>query len=531
MTTTTMTRCTTNVFPTRNIIRRHGMGSNGTALFQRQSRHLLPLSLLVVLVIVSMLHFHQITLIFLPNECTTCLMRWSTQQQQQQPLLRQRSIVTYDEFFSRGPSLADIEQFFHFDVELYTNLFYGKNSAVNFQFHPLWQRTTTSKYVANDDADLTIESQIEFQNPRKKLIFIHTSRTAGSTIRAILRAYSVRQNKTLLSINRCMDVNYEFMESTDTWRNGRYANPRTNSAYMNCMGTLYSHNSIGDSRSNVLSTSTTMLNNSSSQDSAERSVDSNPADRISSTYLNENSIDILSGQIPLGSDESWFHPVHVNSNGTNTLPHLKHVKARYVIFFRHPMDQFVSEFVSRTMKEGDDDTRSVFDIVCQIKRVVTEANQKQSYYEPLSSHAFITPKQMGWVERQSNILWTPERRINVTRMNLLHNTNEIVIGLVERMSESLSMLQYLIDPDDESTSLIIQYFTSQSPTVAIRQSSWNRTRSIVNNICNDIILRSLVEDYIKYEVQIYTTAVQMHDRQYRWFQQQVVVQITTGNDS
>jgi hypothetical protein len=185
------------------------------------------------------------------------------------------------------------------------------------------------------------------------------------------------------------------------------------------------------------------------------------------------------------------------------------------------MDQFVSEFVTRTKKGNDDDTRSVIDIVHQINTAVTKANHEQSYYEPLSSHALITPKQMGWIERQSNIIWTPERRINITRMNLLNNTNHILIGLVERMSESLSMLQHLIDPTNASTK-IFQYFMTPSPTLAMLQhTSWNHTRAIVETIQSDIILRSLVEEYIKYEHQIYSMAVQIHDRQYRWFQQQV----------
>ena len=512
-TTATMLTRYTNTNVSSRTLRSHSTGSNGTVLLQPPTRILFPLSLLVVLVIISMLHYHHIAHIFIPNECTTCYTQlFPQQQQQQQQSLRQRSFVTYDEFFYHGPSMVDIQQFFHFDVALYTKQFYGNDSATNFQFHPLWQNTTTG------DADESRSNELD--HSRNKFIFVHTSRTAGSTIRAILRAYAAKRNKTLLSINRCRDVNYEFMETTDTWRNGRYANPRTNTAYMGCMATIYtgSHFILTDGGSNSIST---VSNNSSSQDSAEGSMDTSRSDRVSSTYLHKNSVDIVSGQIPLGIDESWLDPQHVNSITTKTPPPQEHLHARYVVMFRHPLDQFVSEFVTRTMKEGDDDTRSVLDIVHQIQSAVTKASQAQSYYEPLSSHALITPKQMAWVERQSNILWTPERRINITRMNLLRNTDQILIGLVERMPESLSMLQYLIDPQHKST-LMFQYFTTQSPTVATVQSSLNRTRAIVNSIQNDIILRSLVEEYIKYEVQIYSLAVQIHDRQYRWFQQLAV---------
>ena len=476
---------------------------------QHQPWLFLPVSFLVILAIVSMFHLHQIAFLFLPNECSTCLVYLFPKQPQ--PTLRQRSIVTFDEFFYRGPSLEILQQFFHYDIELYVDRFYGNNSATYFQFHPLWQRSTHYDEIVDSNMhNTTNNDRMELVHSMDKLIFIHTSRTAGSTIRAILRAYSVKRNKTLLSINRCWDVNYEFMESIDTWRNGRYANPRTNTAFMDCLATLYS---------NDIRESTLPSTNSTSQDSAERSTDNSRPDRVSTTYLQEHDIDILSGHVPLGCEENWIHPTG----------DLVHVNPRYVVFFRHPIHQFVSEFVIRTMQEGDDDTRSVVDIVSQIQVAVSKASRDRSYYEPLSSHAFITPKQMAWVERQSNILWTSERRINVTRMNLLQNTNRVLIGLVERMPESLSMLQYLIDPHFEST-LIFQYFTTQTSTLDNVQRSLNRTRSIVHSIQNDVVLRSLVEEYIKYETQIYSLAVQIHDRQFRWFQEQIVPN-KTGNDS
>jgi hypothetical protein len=450
-----------------------------------------PMWLIGILVIITIFHSHQFAFQFGPNtECTggTCLIQFLTETQLQ---VRQSRIVTYDEFFHRGPSQEEIHQFFHYDIALYRDTFYSNNSDTYFQLHPIWQgRTTTNTAIATDNQEST------HHDSHNKLIFLHTSRTVGSIIRALLRAYSLKRNRTLLSINRCMDLNYEFMEDDDIWRNGRYS--RTNTAYMDCMATLY--NGSSDDAPTVAT-----VNDSTSQDGDRIQNNPNQAIQISSSYLFEHSIDILSGNVPLGCDEYWF-----NNNAEYPVPTARtqprpRVNTRYVVFFRHPMNQFVSEFVVRTAKgQSNNDTRSVNDLV-----------------EQLSSHALITPKQMAWVERQSYMMWSQERRVNVTMMNLLQNTNQLFIALVERMPESLSVLQYLIDPNNQSSSIFQFFFFGIKASAWSNEASINRTNAIVGRIQSDIVLRSMVEEYIKYETQIYSLAVQIHDRQYRWFQQYV----------
>jgi hypothetical protein len=431
-----------------------------------------------------------------------------------------RPIIARDEFFHKGPSMDEINYFFRFDVDLYSQWFAENNSdSAHFRLRPLWNNSESLNQVDKETID-----DIPINN--RKLIFIHTSRTAGSTIRAILLGFASQYpaSLSLLSVSRCFDLNMHFMSGEDRWRNGRYS--RADAAGTDCLWSL--HETLPSPTSRIDSTTSTSYSSTRWKPARTYSRTQNEFnDTLSSAFLQNMSVNIITGQVPLGCDEFWYDdPASKSLHSRSATARLAQpVRTQYVVFFRHPLDQFVSEFMLRKSggrgHESANDTLSVDDAILMIRETLESARSSSNeherfYWEPTSAHAFITPKQMDWVER-SSVSWTPERRVNVTLSNLLRH--DVLIGLVERMPESLSMLQHVLDPGNQ-LSTIFQFFTSEGKITQLANvASLNRTTTIVDRIRHDSALLSGVEQFIQYEMQIYSLAVQIHEKQYGWLQQ------------
>jgi hypothetical protein len=475
----------------------------------------LSLFSLILAVFISTIHYHR--LLFLSSYFDP---PWNNHYPS---IVLSRPIIARDEFFHKGPSIDEINDFFRFDVNLYTQRFAeNKSDSSYFQLQPLWT-TNVSSFNA-----MEVETIDDTLINKRKLIFIHTSRTAGSTIRAVLLGFASQYPSplTLLSISRCFDLSIHFMEGDDRWRNGRYS--LTDTAGSDCLWSL--HETLPSPTSGMDSST-----NHSSTDGRWKPTrtysrtNTGPNDSLSSAFLQDTSVNIIAGQVPLGCDEFWYSKRSLTSSPMDGRPSaalLTHpVHAQYVIFFRHPLDQFVSEFMLR--KSGGNglghanDTLTVDDAIRMLRETLERAasishEHEPMYWEPTSAHAFIAPRQMEWVER-FGVSWSPERRVNVTLSNLLQH--DILVGLVERMPESLSMLQYLLDPEKQM-SAVFQFFTSEENVSHLANvATLNRTNEIVDRIRHDRTLLSMVEQFIQHEMKIYSLAKQIHERQYRWLQQ------------
>ena len=352
-----------------------------------------------------------------------------------------RTFVAFDEFFKKPPSDKVISEFFNFD-------------------------DSTSDFLSPIKPFWTCESKQRKGN----LVYIHMHRSAGFTIRALLRAYGNLCGAGVALISHCLDVSHASMEEGEFWMNEGLSSPRQGKE---CW-LSYLANRTGEEY---------QVNNTNS---------------VTSKLLKENNVDIFGDHLPVGTLDKWK-----DANGNYT------PDVRYITFFREPLQQFVSHHIIASK----DSNRSVEEVADRVFAFASSKLQAGQYLDKISNH-FMTPDQKRWIDEE-RIEWTHERRANLTMKNLLEYN--VMIGLVERFPESLKLLQYLIDGNG-SMSQMFEFFSSPEKIDKMNDgsisASRNRTASIVSAIKSNNTRRSIVDEYIKYERKIYEYATKLHRIQY-----------------
>lgn len=376
-------------------------------------------------------------------------------------LVRNRTQIHRDEFFKRGPSEDAISAYFRFDDSLY--------SDDNVKLDPLWK---CASRITQEERHLNGER-------KRKLIFLHIPRTAGSTIRALLRAYSSYCHAGFAAVSRCVDLSVPQMHGIEIWRNGRVSH----AAGKDCILTDYANRT----------------------DETWRIETTTPSEEyfwprnVSTALLKDMQVDILSGELPLGSDEYWYT---TDSNGKQ-----EPADVQYVVFFRQPLEKFVSEVMFR--KAGSVHL-SIEEAAGLVHEVAVNAMSAGRYREKYSNY-LITPRQKDWVERE-DVRWTPEHRVNLTLTNLV--SKKILVGLVERMPESFELLRYILDRENEVPRIFQFFSASDKVSKFANVATRNRTNAIVKRIFEDESRLARIVEYLKYDTQIYEFAREIHEKQY-----------------
>jgi hypothetical protein len=303
----------------------------------------------------------------------------------------------------------------------------------------------------------------------KKLVYLHISRVAGMTVRTMLRAYVDYCKAGLALVSHCLDLGVEYMRGKDAWANGKGSRRSGENCFMS-----YAVNRTG------------------------HQIDFAPATTGVSTAFLENNTDILAGKIPLGSDQYWM-----DSRG-------EHVDVQYVVFLRDPLPKFVSEVLYANRMRN----LTVDDAVELIGTYTTSQRALGRYHEKYSGQ-LITPEQMNWATTNS-VLWSPDRRTNLTLANIADK--KILVGITERMPQSVKLLEYVIDMEHEVPALFKFFGTDERLLVRGRLGTKNMTEPVLVQIRKDAIMLGLLKEYLKFEDRIYDYALQLHERQYRWFQ-------------
>jgi hypothetical protein len=348
-----------------------------------------------------------------------------------------RSSVTRDEFYKKRLSDEAVEEYFRFNPSLY--------SEENFRLEPMWTCSDMGRTVPDR---------------QKKLIFVQMSRSAGSTIRALLRGYASYCKAGIAIVTNCIDLGLEHMNGIDRWINGRSSVRSWQDCYLS-----YAANRTGYEI---------------------------PVHRVSSMLLEYIPVDILAGHIPIGSDECW-------SNGKG-----EHVDVQYVVFFRHPIDKYVSEIM---FLHKDQSEMSIGEAVDLLNKTITTELTTGNYHEKYSNH-LITPEQKEWAEKEG-VRWLPERRTNLSLINLF--SKKVLVGIVERMPQSLQLLEFVMDGRKDIPSMF-RFFSSDEKIFETK----NRTDEIVERIRQDLSMTRMIQEYLKYELQIYQHAMLIHKKQYSW---------------
>jgi hypothetical protein len=300
------------------------------------------------------------------------------------------------------------------------------------------------------------------QGRKKKLVFLYMYETTGSMIRALLQEYAQMCHAGIALIFLCTWVSFFSLERGD-WQNG--------------------HGHHKDK---------CQMRRAASRDGTEF----NDMPHVSTSFLEQN-VEILAGHLPIGSDHSWK-----NDAGT-------HVDVQYMTFVRDPIHKYVSGIPRLPMKET----------VASIKRTVSEAVNAGLYLDQYST-SLIMPIQRAVFDLYG-ITPTHEESANLAMKNLAQNN--VLIGITERMSESLEMIQYVLDKDGVLDELF-ENFGRKDAEGNVKETRVTQSRLLTANIVEelekDADFMSAMREYVKYEEQIRQFALAMHWRQYESIQSQ-----------
>jgi hypothetical protein len=295
-------------------------------------------------------------------------------------------------------------------------------------------------------------------------------RSAGFTVRAILRAYANICHAGIALVSHCVDVGLGSMEGDEFWTNDGISSPRQGQecwlSYLeNRTGQIYP---VEDS--NAMSTS----------------------------LMQSNQVDIFGGHLPVGALQNWKE-----TDDTDT-------DARYVTFFREPLQKFVSEYVFANTSETN---RTIGEVAEDIYVQAWQKLNAGKYLDKTSNH-LISPEQKRWIDDE-RLDWTHERRVNLTMQNLV--SFRVTVGLVDRLAESLGMLEYMIDGNGDLATMF-RFFSSSEKVDRVQGGSILQSRKhtagIVQSIRSNHTRLSVLDEYLKYEYQIYGFASKLHHRQH-----------------
>ena len=353
-------------------------------------------------------------------------------------------------------------------------------SAQNKKRRPIAHGTAFSKSISsqNDGYKFEIEPMWSCSDTdrKKKLVFLPLFRTAGSSLRQLLRRYAETCNAGYVTVINCGTVTLESIKN-DNWMKEHKHHTLKHGSACKLKRTIHRNNTVVDHSGHEGS--------------------------INYTFLEEAKIDILSGHLPLGIDENW-----TDENG-------QQVYVQYLTFFRESKRKAVSAILYTRPKLSFDEA------VKHIKESVKSRVANSEYLTDTNS--IMTPVQRDDY-RKRNVMLTLEESVNLMIQNF--KEKNVLVGIVERMSQSLEMLQHVVDKDGELDALF-ESFGKRPPgtnaTKAVKENeSHLSSESVLEELEKDEEFMKVMGEFVKYDDKVYQFAFDMHIRQYESFSRQVL---------
>ncbi len=329
--------------------------------------------------------------------------------------------------------------------------------------HPGWR--------CSDDSTSTSTSTSNTSSSFDKLIFVHVFKTAGSTFRDFFERYGEQCGRGVSVIIRCSNL------SSASLRSSR-SNP----------------DEIWKPDCTVKKTLTR----------DKRII--NEQGNVTWSHL-QNHSDIVIGHFPLGIHEHWIDAGSGSSSGSSSQ---EPIKPQYITFFRDPFAQFVSaQLYWNTHLDWSFD-----EAVEAIKRKAWKHKNKGEYINFYKSY-LTTPEQK---EDDVEHNYSDQQWVHLIQQNII--SMHVVVGLVEEMSESLELIQSIIDVDRELKETFRKIDDknlkgSKSSQKLVRNKSKLETSDIITTLKEDEEFWNMLTDLVKYETQLYEFAKEVHSRQYR----------------
>ena len=330
---------------------------------------------------------------------------------------------------------------------------------------------SSSTKIVSSNKDIKVELEPMWScsdtDRKKKLAFVHIFKTAGSSMRTLLSRYAEKCHAGNAVAVNCAPVDPASIESKNWVKKDQWHR-----------------------RSPCLLKKTVFRN---------KTVVSHPPSPINNTYLEEANIDILGGHITMGTDQYWK-----DNQG-------HHVDVQYLTFFRESTRKVVSAVLYLNPKISFDEA------VEKTKTKVRKALANSEYLD--NSHYIITPAHAA---KLANTTLSPYATTRLVMETL--RENKVLFGIVERMSESLEMLQHVIDKDRELDGLFESFGMVPAGTNKTREVIKNQSKlsssEVLAEVEKDEEFMKLMREYVKYDTMVYEFALGMHMRQYETFQEQ-----------
>jgi hypothetical protein len=215
----------------------------------------------------------------------------------------------------------------------------------------------------------------------------------------------------------------------------------------------------------------------------------------------EKDVDIFGGHFKLGVGDHLKNPVN------------------YITFLREPKVKFVSSklYIHRDASKDE--------IMRRVKSEVQREMKKGRYYMRVGVY-LLTPAQ---AERLKDTSITEEKNLNsmiesaskeaahIIIDNLIRR--RVVVGLTEAISDSMAILQTILDPRKQMTELFEQFGmvnkTESTAETNVKVSNKSRFSSseILKELEMDDKFKMEFEEWVKYEAWVYNAAVSIHEAQ------------------
>lgn len=308
---------------------------------------------------------------------------------------------------------------------------------------------------------------------RKKLIFIHVFKTAGSTFRVLFAKYALQCHAGYACAVGCSGLSRESVTTEDKWVNA-FGSSKNTCAFQ-----------LSVDRKGLLWDKRRSITNS---------------------FLKKH-VDIMIGHLPIGAHQYWMEE---KENRT--------VHAQYICFFREPLHKYVSGILYLKPQ------LSSSEIVNLIENRVRDARSKGTYYEGYSAY-LLSPEQKSLVYAKHTGKGKKkpplEYRIQLILQNMIDY--HILIAIVENMSSSLELMLHVVDGAGEVTDTFQQVDTKSNTSthagdLLVANKSKLSTVAIIEELRKDDEFFQILQEYLKYDEVIYSLALKLHNRQYAWLQ-------------
>ena len=325
------------------------------------------------------------------------------------------------------------------------------------------------------------------EQKKRKLFFIHIFKTAGTSFRQFFRNYSQICNRRAVTI-RCTSVLSESLANqTSEWmlpairRNrgpGYTAGP--------CVAGDFVDGDRGEAKR------------------YNKRHHKRLFEKLSYSELQKYDVDIISGHTPIGLHSNWY-----------TKKEKEVVTSLYITFFRDPVDRFVSSQLFKNKKLADVVKEEIWDFETALGYIVKVIKERKKSYDGLSDYLMTPAQKVG----KQNI--TLAEKKNIMKSNLVDFP--VIIGVIERMADSLDLIRYAINSDGnalvdkEIDSLDYQPIQNKTNDSRRRLLQKNKskisTSAMVREIQKDTEVFAILKIFLRDEYEIYDYAMNLHKQQ------------------